>query len=208
MTAGNFSFEALLRRPGTQPETLTNGVTGDRLTLLQSAPRDAAPLVFRTDLPPGAAGSPLHAHPTMDETFEVVAGELLMEIGGEGQWQVLRAGDRVEIPAGMPHSFRNASDGWTSFVSTATRGVEFERFLLSMIGLAAEGRINAAGMPRNPLVMALLLDYADLVVPGVPGVPPGLQRAVIGGLARFARMLGLEDGLARHWIHERAGAVA
>jgi quercetin dioxygenase-like cupin family protein len=205
MTALAFSFQSLIRRPGTRSETLANPVTGDRLTLLQSVPRDGAPLVFRTDLPPHAAGSPLHVHQLMDECFEVVAGTLEMEIGGAGQWRTLRAGDRVDVLAGTPHSFRNASDEWTSFVSTTTRGLEFERFLLSMFALAAEGRTNAAGMPRNPMHLALLLHYADLTV---PGVHRGIQRAIIASLAGLARMMGVERHLQRHWHNERAGRLA
>ncbi|QMW22324.1 cupin domain-containing protein [Sandaracinobacteroides saxicola] len=186
-------------------ETLINPVTGDRLTLVQSVWRDGRPLLFQTDLPPGAVGSPLHAHPTMEETFEVRAGTLVMEIGGKGRFRTLNAGDRVTVPAGTWHAFRNDSDEWTSFLSTTTRGVEFERFLLSMFALAGEGRCNAGGMPRNPLHLALLLGYADLVV---PGVPVGLQRAIVGGLSALARGLGVERQLSRHWHNERIGRLA
>jgi hypothetical protein len=90
-------------------------------------------------------------------------------------------------------------------VSTTTRGLEFERFLLSMHGLAAEGRTTPAGLPQSPLHLALLLHYADLLV---PGVPQGLQRGVIGLLVRLARSLGVERRLRRHWHNELSGRLA
>lgn len=186
-------------------ETLTNPVTGDRLTVLSSPWRDLTPaLTVRLDLAPGAAGSPLHIHRRICETFSVLGGALNMEVGGKGR-RILRAGERIEVPPGMAHSFRNGSDGWTAVLATVSPGERFERFLLSMHGLAAEGRTDAAGLPRNPMHLALLLSYADFEFAGMPG---WLQRPLIDGLAALGRLAGAERGLRHHWVNETAARTS
>ncbi|MFI9510876.1 hypothetical protein [Nocardia sp. NPDC052566] len=62
--------------------------------------------------------------------------------------------------------------------------------------LDAAGKTTASRIPRDPLASALLWDYQDGYLGGVPA---WLQRALLGGLARFARFLGyrrrrLENG--------------
>src|SRR5215207_3210412 len=53
-------------------------------------------------------GPNVHVHPNSDDTFEVIDGTL--EVCIDGEWRPVRAGEAVTVPAGAPHTFRNASD--------------------------------------------------------------------------------------------------
>jgi mannose-6-phosphate isomerase-like protein (cupin superfamily) len=178
-------------------QRIRNPITGDSLEFLASPLQgDAGPLVYRCSLAPNANGSPLHMHRRISETFSVEQGELSVEIGRAGQTRVLGPGDSVAIAPGQAHSFKNALDEPTVFVATVTPGAEFEKFLRTMYGLAADGRTNAVGMPTDPRTIALTLHYADLVL---PNVPLSLQRTLIGSLVHLARWTRIERAFARYW---------
>jgi mannose-6-phosphate isomerase-like protein (cupin superfamily) len=59
------------------------------------------------DAPPGH-GPSLHRHP-YEEVFVVQEGQATFVAGGEER--VVRAGEIVIIPAGVPHKFFNSGDG-------------------------------------------------------------------------------------------------
>ena len=179
------------------PRRIENPVTGDRIEFLTSPLHgDPGPLVFRCTLAPNAKGSPLHFHRAIAETFEVEQGALEMEIGAAGAWRTMASGDRVALDPGEAHSFRNPLPQPTIFISTATPGTMFEKFLRSMYGLAADGRTNADGMPTDPRALALTLHYADLVI---PAVPQGIQTVLVGMFGGLARLSRLERGFDRYW---------
>ncbi len=48
--------------------------------------------------------NPLHWHPVMTETFEVLDGELVVEV--DGNVRTLHAGEAVEVPPGTRHRFQ------------------------------------------------------------------------------------------------------
>jgi quercetin 2,3-dioxygenase len=52
-------------------------------------------------------GPPLHLHPEQDEVFIVEDGEYRFQCGDEQH--LLRAGDSVFLPRGVPHTFRQLS---------------------------------------------------------------------------------------------------
>jgi quercetin dioxygenase-like cupin family protein len=175
---------------------IENPVTGDRMVLLRTASSsDGACVEIQFDLPPGAAGSPLHYHRTLGETFEVSSGSLEMIVGRGAAPRTVRAGEVVVVPARTPHAFRNASADWVTFTSVITPAGQFERFLRAMYGLAQDGLVGKTGMPRSPLHAALAVEYGDLAFPGVPDL---VQRALVGSLAGIARLTGAERRLDGH----------
>lgn len=182
-------------------EQIDNPVTGDRMTILQSSlhsshEQDKACAKIRFDLPPGAKGSPLHYHTRMTETFTVLSGCLEMEIGQKGSRCTLQVGERVSVPAGMHHSFRNASEDWVTFTSENQPAEGFEQFIRGMFGLAIDGKVNRDGMPTNLLHFVLLLKKADIVLVGLPRI---LQTLFIGALLQIAQVLGTERSLVKYW---------
>ncbi|MBE9049835.1 cupin domain-containing protein [Nostocales cyanobacterium LEGE 11386] len=151
---------------------------------------------IRFDLPPGAKGSPLHYHTTMSETFTVLQGCLEMEVGHKGNRRILRAGESLHIPTGMPHSFCNSSDSWVTFTSENLPAGEFEKFIRGMYGLAIDGQVNQEGMPTNLLYFALLLKKADTIIVGLPLI---VQKLLIGTLVQIAHLLRVERSLIKYW---------
>lgn len=172
------------------PRRIVNPVTGDRIEFVNSPLLgDDGPLEFRCELAPAAKGSPLHVHRTLRETFTVVSGVLVMDLGGANLRQ-LRVGERIEIAPGEAHGFRNALEEPTIFDASVSPGGGFEKFLRITYGLAADGATGADGAPRDPLALALVLQYADLTLHGAPA---GIQAAAIAAFAWLGRKVGVED---------------
>jgi len=186
-----------MREEDLWPKVIENPVTGDRLEFLSSPLHgDAGPLEFLCELAPNSKGSPLHFHRTIAETFRVERGLLEMQIGEAGVYRTLFEGEQVAIAPGTLHSFRNPLNEKVTFVSSATPGKGFEKFLRAMYGLAADGQTNADGMPTDPRALALTLRYADLVV---PNLPQGFQTLLVGTLVGLAKLTRLEEQFERYW---------
>ena len=126
---------------------------------------------------------------------EVSSGTLEMIVGRGATWRAVRAGELVVVPPRTPHAFRNVSADWVTFTSVVTPSGQFERFLRAWYGLAQAGLVEPSGMPRNLFYVALGLDYADFVFPGVPDL---LQRVLLRSLTGVARLIGAERRLDRH----------
>lgn len=161
---------------------LKNPVTQDVVTLHSPGPTPARDvLVFTTELPARAAGSPPHRHARLTETFEVLAGSVTFRIGKTDR--ILGAGETVTVGPKTIHGFRNASGAPAVLRCTITPGSAFERFLRDMQAAAEGGHTTTAGLPRDPRRLAQLLLYADF---HFPGLPMALQRALFRGLAALA----------------------
>jgi hypothetical protein len=131
----------------------------------------------------------------MAEIFEVLDGELEMELGAKGNVKILRPGEVVYVPPRMLHSFRNSSDNWTTYRTEVRAGASFEQFIRGMFGLAIDGKVNSTGMPLNPLQFALLIEKADLVMADAPG----FVESMVKGLAQMAKWMGVEKSLVKYW---------
>jgi len=61
-----------------------------------------------------AHGMPLHVHPEQEERLQVLAGTLLLLVGGREL--TIGPGDRAAIPAGTPHTYSNPAADVAHFV--------------------------------------------------------------------------------------------
>lgn len=106
----------------------------------------------------GAHGkvTPVHVHPACDETFYILDGEILLDLGGERR--VLSAGGVAAIPRGAPHAFMVTSPE-ARMLTLLTPGVD-ERFFRLASEPAPEGstaipvdfdRIRAAAMETGAI---------------------------------------------------------
>ena len=77
---------------------------------------------LRTRMP----GPPVHVHPRAEESYEVIEGAL--EVFMNGNWSPVRAGEKATVPAGVPHSVRNASDEPARIVNIHRPAQRFESF--------------------------------------------------------------------------------
>jgi quercetin dioxygenase-like cupin family protein len=80
-------------------------VIGHRVTPITVSGRT---VVLEVATPPGVPGPPPHHHEDCAEFFFVTAGRF--GVMKDGAWSSLAAGDHVEIPAGVVHTFRNDGD--------------------------------------------------------------------------------------------------
>ena len=169
-------------------ETIDNPVTGETVTFLKTAAETGGELVeIEVTLQPEGTVAAAHVHPYQSERFEVLEGT--MEFRRGRRRVVAGAGEVVEVPAGTAHSFRNAGESVARFRCEVRPAVQFERFLETMFGLAADGKTNKKGMP-NPLRLAVIANahFDDVRLPYVPAFAQKaalVTGAVLGKLAGF-----------------------
>ncbi|MGH3114712.1 MAG: cupin domain-containing protein, partial [Gaiellaceae bacterium] len=127
-------------------------------------------------------------HPFQSERFEVLEGTLEFRRGRRKV--TATAGDVVTVEPGTVHSFRNVGDTPASFVCEVRPALQFERFIETMFGLAADGKTNRKGMP-SPLRLAVIANahFDDLRMPYVPAFA---QKAALVAGAAVGRLAGFE----------------
>ncbi len=101
------------------------------------------------ELLPYSGGTPLHKHPSADETYKVLEGEL--EVNTNGQWQILKPGDEMTIPKGIPHTFRNAADTITKVYNMHTPALRYEAYFVGLHDIV--NKLSEGG--KKPLKMNL-----------------------------------------------------
>jgi quercetin dioxygenase-like cupin family protein len=171
----------------TTGQTLTNAVTGETLVFrTTSADSNGERVVVETLVEPNGAVAAAHVHPAQDELFEVLGGEVEFRLGK--QTVVAKPGDRVLVPAGTPHRFRNVGEETAHFVCEVTPALEFEQLIETMFSLAADGKVNRKGLP-NPLRLAVIArhHFGDV---RLPFPPAWLQRLGLAFGAPLGRLIG------------------
>ena len=171
----------------TTGQTLRNRVTGETLVFrTTSADTDGERVVVETFVEPNGAVAAAHVHPAQEERFEVLAGEVEFRLGKRKL--VAKPGDRVLVPAGTPHRFRNVGEETAHFVCEVTPALGFEQLIETMFSLAEDGKVNKKGMP-NPLRLAVIAKhhFGDVQLP----FPPAwLQRLGLALGAPLGRLVG------------------
>ena len=138
----------------TTGQSITNPVTGETLVFrTTSVDTNGEAVVVETFVEPNGAVAAAHVHPKQEETFEVLAGELEFRLGK--RTFVAKAGDRVLVPAGTAHRFRNVGEETAHFVCEVRPALGFERLIETMFTLAEDGKVNKKGMP-NPMRLAVI----------------------------------------------------
>jgi glyoxylate utilization-related uncharacterized protein len=125
-------------------------------------------------------------HPGTDDTFAVIDGTLEVCIGGE--WRSVRAGETATVPAGVAHTFRNASDQTVEVKISMRPAGRSEAFFRDMHRLIHEGKIKRLPPkdPRSAIYAAMLIgEYPDEIRSIKP--PNGVFKAlaVVGRALRF-----------------------
>jgi len=135
---------------------------------------------------PRMPGPPVHVHPTAEESYEVVEGAL--EVFVNGQWSPVRAGEKATVPAGEPHSVRNASDEPARIVNIHQPAQRFESFFRDMHRLIHEDKIRRLPPkdPRSAIYVAMLFgSYPDEIRTVKPPNQVFQSLALIGKALRF-----------------------
>ena len=133
----------------------------------------------------GAGGRPpVHLHPSQRERFEVLEGEIHAVVGGTER--VLRPGDELEIPPGVPHQMwadEPSRQRWETAPALRT-----EAFFETLWGLQHDGHTNDKGVPALPQMALTLRHFSDEFRVAKP--PPVLQGVLFPLLGAVARVQG------------------
>jgi quercetin dioxygenase-like cupin family protein len=136
--------------------------------------------------PPSTEREPEHVHPHQENIFEVQSGALRFRIGGAER--VVRAGERVVVPAGVPHHFWVDGDEEAHYRQEFRPALKTEAFFETLFGLARDGELNGRGGPR--LLMLGLFGQAFWDEIRVTRPPVWVQRLTYAVLAPLGRALG------------------
>ncbi len=81
---------------------------------------------------PGREGADLHVHRRHTDIFYVLAGELTVRLGPEGEEVVARAGTLARVPPLVVHGFRNASDAELRYLNFHAPGTGFADYMRAL----------------------------------------------------------------------------
>lgn len=100
--------------------------------LATAAETGGAYFLFSDELVGGKV-TPLHRHPTADETFYLLEGEIMLHIDGEQR--KLSAGGIAIVPRGIPHAFMvTSAEARMLCLMTPGDGEEFFRLASDPVG--------------------------------------------------------------------------
>ena len=109
---------------------------------------------------PGGSPPPKHFHPSQDEHFEVLEGELHARV--DGTKHVLGAGDALDIRRGAVHQMWNPGEAEARATWRTTPAMRTVSWFRAIDALHRSGRVGSNGMP-GPLAFAVLLnEYRDV----------------------------------------------
>jgi mannose-6-phosphate isomerase-like protein (cupin superfamily) len=162
--------------------------TGERIVFRKTtADTDGELLSFDFYLRPGGAVPFAHVHPRQEERFEVQSGSPRFRIAGRDQ--TVDAGRSVVVPARTTHRLWNPSGDEVHILVEFRPALQIEYGFEEIWALARENRTNRWGIPRNPLLAAVMgRRFAEEVA--LAGIPVALQRALASLLAPIGRFFG------------------
>lgn len=160
-------------------QTIYNTVTGEALTFLQTAKdTNGEKLVFDLLLNPGSTVPMKHVHTMQDEIFEIVSGEVNIEVGKE--LKHLKAGDKAVMPKNIPHRWWNESSEEARLTVTFIPAHNTEDFFIQMFALASGGLTKKNGAPTFRQAAVMCRKY-NIYHPKIPVI---VQKAA----SLFARL--------------------
>ena len=168
-------------------EVLENPITGQRIVFRRTSGDTAGELlevesVYTSSTP---SRPPTHYHPSQEEIFRVLAGEL--HVVTNGRQRVLKKGETLVIVEGARHQMWAEEAGVR--VNWQTRpALETEAFFETVFGLASEGKTNEKGTPHLLQAAVIARAYSDEFRLASP--PWAVQRLLFAVLAPLGRRLG------------------
>lgn len=146
---------------------------GESITCIRST-SEGGDFEFTLELEPGVDGPPTHHHPE-PEYVEVVEGTVVFIV--DGQKRELQAGDVLEIPPGVPHTF-HVPKGGSALRARGRHGARFEKVV-----------DQHAGEGARFIRMAMYLCHVD---PQASYMVSPFVRAFLSLAALTGRLRGIE----------------
>ncbi|WP_019587627.1 cupin domain-containing protein [Deinococcus apachensis] len=190
-------------KPG---DRLSNPITGENGVLIEAPSEDnGRRLIVEIRVRPGGAVAGPHIHPNIEEAFTVLKGRVGLRLGD--RTLIAPVGERFVCPAGTLHDWWNAGDEEAVLRVEITPGDRFLEMVVTLFGLANDGKTNAKGMP-HPLQMVLFgQEFSDVLT--FTGPKMAVLKVVGTLLAPIARWRGYRGSYPEHWRYlQRAQEVS
>jgi quercetin dioxygenase-like cupin family protein len=173
-------------------DQIENARTGQRMKFVVTG-EDSSGELLRMELgsPPGPF-EPVHVHPEQVSTAEVLSGSLLFMV--KGHEVRVNAGERLEIPANMPHTFRNDGKDVVDWIGEFRPALRTAEFFETFFVLSQRGELDEGGMPSLLQIAVSALVFAREIRLASP--PWAIQRLALGPLAPLGRLSGLQPTYA------------
>lgn len=162
---------------------------GMKFTVMQSsADTQGESLDLHWELLPGCnMKDPLvHVHPHAIETYEVLDGE--MEFFIKNKWVSAKKGDKLSVPKGVAHTFRNPSNKTVTVFNTHQPALKMENYfedVCSVLDKVTSNRTIDFRMNfKSMLYMSVLMNnYRQEII---AKRPPDFAIKMLGVLAKLA----------------------
>jgi quercetin dioxygenase-like cupin family protein len=139
---------------GTEENPLVHPVTRERIVFRKRSRDTGGELMEMTlYLAPGGFIASPHVHPNQEERFEVAGSPVVFRVAGRER--IYQPGEFAVVPAGVPHTWWNASDQEAATLVQFRPALDTETFFETFFGLARDGKVGKSGLP-NPLQMSVL----------------------------------------------------
>jgi quercetin dioxygenase-like cupin family protein len=168
-------------------EVYINPVTGER-AVVRVSPKDSADGLMVADLyiRPGGAVVGEHVHPSIEERFTVIRGQVGFTVSGRKD--VAGPGQVLVVPPGVAHDWWNAGREEALVRVEIRPGARFQQMVMNIYGLAQDGKTNKNGMPNLFQLALISQEFSDVVYFTKP--PLAVQRILFAVLAPIGRLLG------------------
>lgn len=162
---------------------------GMRFTVLQAgADTGGKSLDLHWELLPGCnMKDPLvHTHPHAIETYEVLEGE--MEFFVKNKWQLAKKGDKLTVPKGVAHAFRNPTEKIVTVYNTHQPALKMENYfedVCKVLNKVTDNRTKDFKMNLKTMVyMSVLMNnYRNEII---AKNPPDVAIKVLGLVGKLA----------------------
>lgn len=166
---------------------IVNPISGERIVIRVSGEQTAGKLlIFDLYLPPGAHVPARHVHPSQEERFTVVSGQLRFRLGRLGRRAILAGpGTTMCIPAGTAHWFGNPGTHRSHARVEVRPALRMQELFETTEAIGRERSDRASRRPRLTDLARVVLEFQrEVAVPHVPGF---LVRALLAPLAWLGR---------------------
>jgi len=141
-------------------DKIVNPVIGEEIIFLTTSKQsNGEKTIMEVTIGP-KGGNPLHYHKRFSETFNVLEGELSLQVGKEKM--KLKVADTATAPMNTNHRFYNTSGKPIRFTvesKPASEGIE--NVLRIAFGLAQDGKAGPNGMPKSFVHNGILMNMGE-----------------------------------------------
>jgi mannose-6-phosphate isomerase-like protein (cupin superfamily) len=165
-------------------------ITGEKITFVQTTEDTNGEV--RVELPSNK-GNPLHYHPTYEEIFTSIEGDL--EITLEKQIVDLKPGETIKVPKFSNHKFWNRTNQNVTFEVETRPAQHQEAFFRIVYGLMIDGKTRKNGLPKNIWHIVYLFELFGTYP---AHIPMNLLNGIMNPLIKIAQSKKVDQELNQY----------